>query len=260
MILTSLFGTVLIVAVATGPFDASSGPPTLSAQQKMAATAPLVRSATECIVRAVAADPRYGAEPTAKLGDLIVASMPSCITPVRAMIDAYDRSFGQGSGEAFFMGPYLDVLPKAVTAGAKNEPEYYPRGAASLLRQEPNGVDHTHPGRVDEHDLVLHHRAFVELGCRIAGHDVIGQRVKIDHRRHLGADHGRKPLRRHFASVFADRGIDRTALRRRQLELLRNTGVGVLRTDILRPCGEHECHCRDRDGYGAMSFHWLFHS
>jgi len=77
MILTSLFGTVLTVAVATGPFDASSGPPTLSAQQKMAATAPLVRSATECIVRAVAADPRYGAEPTAKLGDLIVASMPS---------------------------------------------------------------------------------------------------------------------------------------------------------------------------------------
>jgi hypothetical protein len=114
---------VLTIAVATGPFGASSGPPMLTAQQKMAATAPLVRSATECIVRAVAADPRYGAEPTAKLGDLIVASMPSCVTPVRAMIDAYDRYFGQGSGEAFFMGPYLDVLPKAVTEGAKNEPE-----------------------------------------------------------------------------------------------------------------------------------------
>jgi len=97
--------------------------PALTAQQKMAATAPLVRSATECIVRAVVADPRYGTEPTAKLGDLIVASMPSCVTPVRAMIDAYDRYFGQGSGEAFFMGPYLDVLPKAVTEGAKNEPE-----------------------------------------------------------------------------------------------------------------------------------------
>ena len=59
----------------------------------------------------------------AALGDLIVASMPSCVTPVRAMIDAYDRYFGQGTGEAFFMGPYLDVLPKAVTEGAKNEPE-----------------------------------------------------------------------------------------------------------------------------------------
>jgi hypothetical protein len=49
--------------------------------------------------------------------------MPSCVTPVRAMIDAYDRYFGRGTGEAFFMGPYLDVLPKAVTEGAKNEPE-----------------------------------------------------------------------------------------------------------------------------------------
>jgi len=120
MILTPLFGTVLTVAVATGPFDAPGGPPMLTAQQKVAATAPLVRSATECIVRAVAADPRYGADP---VGDLIVASMPSCFTPVRAMIDAYDRYFGQGTGEAFFMGPYLDVLPKAVTEGAKNEPE-----------------------------------------------------------------------------------------------------------------------------------------
>lgn len=122
MILTPLFGTVLTVAVATGSFDASSGPPMQTAQQKMAATAPLVRSATECIVRAVVADSRYGADP-AKLGDLIVASMPSCVTPVRAMIDAYDRYFGQGTGEAFFMGPYLDVLPKAVAEGAKNKPE-----------------------------------------------------------------------------------------------------------------------------------------
>jgi len=36
---------------------------------------------------------------------------------VRAMIYAYDRYYGEGSGEAFFMGPYLDVLPKAVLAG-----------------------------------------------------------------------------------------------------------------------------------------------
>jgi hypothetical protein len=123
MNLAALFGTALTVAVATGPSNDSSGPPTFTAQQKVAATAPLVRSATECIMRAVVANPRYGTEPAAALGDLIVASMPSCVTPVRAMIDAYDRYFGQGSGEAFFMGPYLDVLPKAVTEGAKNEPE-----------------------------------------------------------------------------------------------------------------------------------------
>ena len=31
------------------------------------------------------------------------------------MIDGYDRYFGEGAGEAFFMGPYLDVLPTVVT-------------------------------------------------------------------------------------------------------------------------------------------------
>jgi hypothetical protein len=118
MIVAPLVGAALVFAVATGP---STGPATdadLSARQKVAATEPLVRLATECIVRAVVADPRYG-DGSRALGDLIVDSVPSCLTPVHAMIDAYDRYYGAGSGEAFFMGPYLDVLPKAVAAGAQ---------------------------------------------------------------------------------------------------------------------------------------------
>lgn len=78
----------------------------------------LVRSATECIARNVTADPRFGRRDT-ELGDLIVDSMPTCTTQVRAMIDAYDRYFGDGEGEAFFMGPYLDVLPTAVSKWVK---------------------------------------------------------------------------------------------------------------------------------------------
>ena len=74
-----------------------------------------MRSATECIARTVAADPRFRQAPHTELGDLIVASVPSCVGPVRAMIDAYDRYFGDGTGEAFFMGPYLDALPAAVS-------------------------------------------------------------------------------------------------------------------------------------------------
>jgi len=35
------------------------------------------------------------------------------------MIETHDRLFGQGSGEAFFMGPYLDTLPRAVTRQVK---------------------------------------------------------------------------------------------------------------------------------------------
>jgi hypothetical protein len=119
MILAPLFGAVLVVAVATGPSDDAAGAASLSAQQKNAATQPLVSAATDCIVRAVVADPRYGRQPRAELGELIVDSMPSCVPAVRAMIDAYDRYYGDGSGKAFFMGPYLDVLPKIVVEAGK---------------------------------------------------------------------------------------------------------------------------------------------
>jgi hypothetical protein len=83
-------------------------------EQKSAVMQPLMRSATECIARAVSANPRFG-QRNADLGDLIVASVSGCTAQVRAMIEAYDRYFGDGEGEAFFMGPYLDVLPAAVT-------------------------------------------------------------------------------------------------------------------------------------------------
>jgi hypothetical protein len=122
MLFAPLFGTALVVAVAAEPLSNAGDPPQLSLQEKMAATESLVRSATDCIVHAVIADPRYGAgKRTAPLGDLIVASMPTCVTPVRAMIDAYDHYYGDGSGEAFFMGPYLDVLPKAIVEAAKKQ-------------------------------------------------------------------------------------------------------------------------------------------
>ena len=117
MILAPLFGTALAVTVATGPLNDSTG--TLSPQQRSAATRPLVRSATDCIVNAVVTDPQYATTAPAGLGDLIVASMPACVAPVRAMIDAYDRYYGDGSGQAFFMGPYLDVLPQAVIAASR---------------------------------------------------------------------------------------------------------------------------------------------
>jgi len=120
MLIAPLFSTALLLAVATDPLHDTPGQVNLTTQEKIAATEPLVRSATQCIVRAVIADPRYGGKAVGKLGDLIVDSMPSCLTPVRAMIDAYDRYYGAGTGEAFFMGPYLDALPKAVAAAAKD--------------------------------------------------------------------------------------------------------------------------------------------
>ena len=41
--------------------------------------------------------------------------MPVCADLMRSMIDTYDQYFGNGTGEAFFSGPYLDVLPTAVS-------------------------------------------------------------------------------------------------------------------------------------------------
>ena len=123
MFLAQLAGAVLAVSIATGPVVEPQGPaPMMSSQQMSAAIDSLVRSATECIARVVAADPRFGKAVGPQIGDIIVDSVPACLRPVRAMIDGYDRYFGAGTGQAFFMGPYLDDLPTIVikwTAEAK---------------------------------------------------------------------------------------------------------------------------------------------
>jgi len=123
MILGALIAVSLMVtaSVETGRSVPDSLPPNaMSMQQKNAVLRPLVRSATECIVRSVTADPRFGdSNKGGVVGELIVDSMRPCLTQVRSMIDAYDRLFGDGSGEAFFMGPYLAVLPNVVTKQVK---------------------------------------------------------------------------------------------------------------------------------------------
>ncbi|MFI4961001.1 MAG: hypothetical protein ACHP82_06050 [Hyphomicrobiales bacterium] len=118
MILESLFGLSLVLNVSLDTATPSADPAAwlqLSVRQKDAALLPLVRQATDCIVRQVSADPRFSADmrPDA-FNDLIVDSIAACGDSVRAMIDAHDRMYGTGSGEAFLLGPYLDVLPAAV--------------------------------------------------------------------------------------------------------------------------------------------------
>ena len=91
--------------------------------QKAAALRPLVSSATECIARKVAGDVRLqGIIAGAAFNELIVESVPSCANALRAMIETYDELYGAGEGESFFMGPYLDGLPEAVTRRVKNSP------------------------------------------------------------------------------------------------------------------------------------------
>ncbi len=112
----ALLGISLVVNVSVLPgatdLDAPAGiPARLSDQQKEKVMVPLIHTATECVSRTVAADPRLG---KTNFSDLIVDSFTACVAPVRALIDTHDRFFGEGTGERFFMGPYLDALPKAV--------------------------------------------------------------------------------------------------------------------------------------------------
>jgi hypothetical protein len=88
--------------------------------RKSVAIRPLMNRATDCIARTVWADPRFATADPAARNNLIVDSVPSCIAPLRAMIDAYDQMFGDGAGEKFFMGPYLDALPEAIRARVKD--------------------------------------------------------------------------------------------------------------------------------------------
>jgi hypothetical protein len=91
------------------------------AEQKDALLRPLVSSATDCIARTVSADPRFPIlTGSAEFNNLIVESVPSCVDDLRSMIDTYDRLYGDGAGETFFSGPYLDGLPAAVTVRVKN--------------------------------------------------------------------------------------------------------------------------------------------
>jgi hypothetical protein len=112
--LVAMLLTVTVSTTVTVPLKSGAGHAT--AQAKRAAVQPLVSAATDCIMRTVGADPRLNKSITARgLGDLIVDAVPPCIAQVRAMIDAYDRNYGQGTGDTFFFGPYLDVLPTAVS-------------------------------------------------------------------------------------------------------------------------------------------------
>jgi hypothetical protein len=124
MIVKSLVGLSLVLSVS---LDAKLPKPPAAALWNQFAVRrmetgllPLVRRATDCIVRQVTGDRRYNSDTGSdEINQLIVDSMAACARPVRAMIRAHDRLYGDGSGEAFLLGPYLDVLPAALVKQVK---------------------------------------------------------------------------------------------------------------------------------------------
>jgi hypothetical protein len=119
MIIAALVAASLMVPAAADPGTAwppsGTGLKHMSAPQKLAVIRPLVDAANECIARRVTTDPRFTTLAQAgEINGLIVDSVPSCVAAMRALIDVHDRLFGEGAGETYFMGPYLDALPGAV--------------------------------------------------------------------------------------------------------------------------------------------------
>ncbi len=129
MIAETLLGFSLLVNVSMQPgnvtaLTVNSQASQYSDRQRNAAVRPLMKAATECIARRVAADPRFlQIARTGDVGDLIVESISPCLPAVRALIDVHDEFFGDGTGESFFMGPYLDALPAAVSDLIKSLPK-----------------------------------------------------------------------------------------------------------------------------------------
>ena len=124
MILETLFGMSLVLNVSLdSQMSLKSDPASwmqMSVRQRDASLLPLIRQATDCVVRKATADKRYRPDMRpGDINDLIVDSIAACARPVRVMIDAHDRTYGTGSGEAFLLGPYLDVLPSAVVKQVK---------------------------------------------------------------------------------------------------------------------------------------------
>ena len=124
MILESVFGLSLVLNVsleskipATGKSIAWSQPSVIERQARLL---PAIARATDCILRRIGDDPRYRADlRPGEINELIADSLRGCARPLRTLVETHDRMYGPGSGEAFLIGPFLDVLPSAVVRQVK---------------------------------------------------------------------------------------------------------------------------------------------
>ena len=111
MLLNTFLSVSLLTLAATGPSPDRPDIIQRSKAEKAAAVQRVVNHATECVVNEV----RSGANASDDLGERIVAAMPTCAETMRAMIESFDANFGEGSGETFFSGSFLDILPQIVS-------------------------------------------------------------------------------------------------------------------------------------------------
>jgi len=118
MLLNAVLSASIVVLASTGPLSDNPDSVRLSKAEKAAIVQRIVNHAADCVVREIRA-----AKSTADLSDQIVAVMPVCAGTMRTMIESFDANYGEGSGETFFSGSFLDWLPNAVAKRLQQYPK-----------------------------------------------------------------------------------------------------------------------------------------
>lgn len=128
----------------------------LTDRQARSAIVPFIRATTDCIAKQISEDARF---PTfardGKTLDLIPAGIARCLPTIRAMIEAHDRYYGTGSGDAFFQGEYSDDLTRALNARLKTRVQEAaarnsPAGEPQTSNAPPaGGAPNAHPSTTD---------------------------------------------------------------------------------------------------------------
>lgn len=119
MRLTALAWGMLLAVLPPAPLNASIHPSVtslnvevpLTGAEKAAQVEPYTNATTACIIQAMS---KGAAVQVSEVTDRIVVAFQQCSAPARALIEVHDRLYGEGTGELFFNGPYLDALPAQV--------------------------------------------------------------------------------------------------------------------------------------------------
>jgi hypothetical protein len=96
--------------------------PQVTEGQKWKALLPFVRATSDCFANSIQSEPTLlEAYQQNRLLSLVAAKGAMCLPVVERMIAEHDRIYGQGTGQAFFKGPYASDLQRAISVRLKPE-------------------------------------------------------------------------------------------------------------------------------------------
>ncbi|SEO15325.1 hypothetical protein SAMN02799625_02580 [Methylobacterium sp. UNC300MFChir4.1] len=106
---------IVTTLVLLGSFEAAVAQGVQDDPRRRRLVLPSIREATDCIARETLNEPGIeGATRPGQLRAALAQPMRRCADEVDAMIAAHDQVYYPGYGEAFFQGPYLQDLVRAI--------------------------------------------------------------------------------------------------------------------------------------------------